>query len=147
MAILAVEHGSTSDVRQVGNDIVLVQQAEIGTMAAWLNRWAVPATTSGPAMTWMKHAPATEPSSAQMPGMADNDELRRLQRARGRPFDILFCQLMLRHHLGGTHMIEAILASTRRAEVRGLANAMRETQRFEITELTRNLHAWGARPL
>ena len=43
MAILAVEHGSTSDVRQRSNDIVPVQQAEIGTMTAWLNNWGVSA--------------------------------------------------------------------------------------------------------
>jgi uncharacterized protein (DUF305 family) len=147
MAILAVEHGSTSDVRQLGNDIVLVQQAEIGTMTAWLNNWGVPATSGGPPMAWMKHTPATTPSNGEMPGMASKDELRRLQAARGRPFDILFCQLMLRHHLGGTHMTDAILSRTRRTEVHGLASALRNTQRFEIAELTRHLDVWGARPL
>jgi hypothetical protein len=141
LAILAVEYGSTSDVRQLGTDIVLVQQAQIGTMAAWLNGWRVPANSLEPAMAWMKHAP---PGDLRMPGMASDDELRRLQVVRGRAFDILFCQLMVRHHLGGTHMIDAILDSTRRAEVLGLARVMSNTQRVEIAELTRDLAAWGA---
>lgn len=139
LAMLAVEYGSTSDVRQFGSDVVLVQQAEIGTMLAWLADWRVPATSTTPSMAWMAHASTSTTGEARMPGMASDEELRALLALRGRAFDVLFYQLMLRHHLGGSHMVDAILARTGRAEVARLARTMSRTQGLEVAELTRYL--------
>jgi Domain of unknown function (DUF305) len=55
-----------------------------------------------------------------MPGMAKADEMTRLRGATGKDLDILFLQLMIKYHLGGSHMIDVVLAS-RPAATRGRA--------------------------
>ena len=41
-----------------------------------------------------------------MPGMATSDQLRALRAASGEQMDVLFLQLMLRHHEGGVIMLQ-----------------------------------------
>ena len=57
-----------------------------------------------------------------MPGMATPDQLTRLATLRGKGFDVLFLQLMIRHHEGGLQMCQyaeshADLAVVRKAAV------------------------------
>ncbi len=44
--------------------------------------------------------------SGPMPGMATSEELAALRAASGPELDVLFLQLMLRHHEGGLPMME-----------------------------------------
>jgi uncharacterized protein (DUF305 family) len=79
--------------------------------------------------------------------MATPAQLRQLQAATGTQVDILFCQLMLRHHLGGLHMVDGIMAETHDGEVRDLATAMRNGQSGEVVRLRELLTGLGAKPL
>jgi hypothetical protein len=49
--------------------------------------------------------------------------------------DLLFCRLMLPHHLGGLHMIDEVIARGSRPEVIALAEQMRADQQREINQL------------
>ncbi len=60
---------------------------------------------------------------------------------------MLFCQLMLRHHLGGIHMAEAIISLSHDAQVVDLAKQMKNAQQLEITNMQRLLAGFGAQPL
>ncbi|MET7398535.1 DUF305 domain-containing protein [Dactylosporangium sp. NPDC005572] len=68
-----------------------------------------------------------------MPGMAGAAEMARLRKAVSPEVDVLYCELMTRHHLGGIMMVDAVLARTDREQVRDLAEPMRTGQRSEIT--------------
>jgi uncharacterized protein (DUF305 family) len=54
------------------------------------------------------------------------------RRSGGTAFDVLFCQLMLRHHLGGIHMAEAIGRLSHDRQVRDLAAAITRAQQGEV---------------
>ena len=54
---------------------------------------------------------------------------------------------MLRHHLGGLHMAEGVLAETHNLQVIDLATAMKSGQTGEIQVLQGLLAHLGAQPL
>jgi uncharacterized protein (DUF305 family) len=95
--------------RQIGD----AQRIEIGTLQGWL-RLAEAAPTNPTPMNWMVDAgsghrhggTASEPGTA-MPGMATPAELDALTAAHGRDAEVLFLQLMQRHHAGGVEMARA----------------------------------------
>ena len=79
--------------------------------------------------------------------MASEDEMNKLRSATGKQVDILFCQYMLRHHLGGIHMVDGVLSENPRPEVRDLAETMKKNQTAEVSVLRTLLNGLGAQPL
>jgi uncharacterized protein (DUF305 family) len=67
----------------------------------------------------------------------------RLAVTRGRAADVMFCRLMLPHHLGALHMIDEVVERGRRPEVIALAEQMRAAQQREIELLNRLLAQYG----
>ncbi|WP_410874569.1 DUF305 domain-containing protein [Nocardia sp. A7] len=102
-------------VTRLARQIEGSQRIEIGTMLGWLNLAGALAANPHP-MSWLPsdssghhhQRPASEATTAVastvMPGMATQAELDRLATARGNDADVLFLQLMLRHHQGGIAM-------------------------------------------
>nr|BFE88458.1 hypothetical protein GCM10020093_110590 [Planobispora longispora] len=82
-----------------------------------------------------------------MPGMASEDELERLRQATGKDKEVLFLQLMIRHHEGGVQMAEALLNLSERDEVVTMARHIVNTQSGEIKLMTDMLRQRGAQPL
>jgi uncharacterized protein (DUF305 family) len=152
-------HGSTSDpaLRMEALDIGLTQQGQIGVMQTWLQDWGLPAIDPDqPAMGWMaghdhgangaESRMAVRPGGL-MPGMATDAEIKRLRESTGKAQEILFCQLMIRHHRGGVDMAAYAARHAQRPEVRSLAQEMVDGQTYEITVLTGMLTQRGAAPL
>jgi uncharacterized protein (DUF305 family) len=83
----------------------------------------------------------------RMHGMATGEELDRLRAATGRDAEVLFLQLMIRHHEGGVLMSRAVIARSTRDEVVTLATGMEQGQAAEITQMQELLAARGAAPL
>jgi len=146
MAMLEVRNGSDPGVRQLAEDIATTQQAQIGMMSVWLQDWKLLPTGSRRPMAWMPDG-SSELVNGLMPGMATVDQLNELSAARGKASDVLFCQLMLRHHIGGIHMVEGILQETHNSTVRALAETMLSGQQGEVTVLQQELKTLGAEPL
>jgi uncharacterized protein (DUF305 family) len=136
MAMVAWAKASSNDVRQIGYDMALTQQSQIGQMQRWLEEWDLLPTGSRPAMTWMPGEPIPL-TDGLMPGMATGDEIRALHEASGPEVDRLFLELMIKHHLGGIHMADGLIEVSDRSEVVSLAEAMKTLQQKEINELTR----------
>jgi uncharacterized protein (DUF305 family) len=134
MAMLAHEKASDPDVRTLGADIALTQQAQIGMMQTWLREWSLDPTGSQPRMTWMPEGSGAV-KDGLMPGMATDAEREQLRAATGHDFDVLFLRLMLDHHLGGIHMAEGVLKLSDEPEVRRLAESMVAGQKKEITAI------------
>jgi uncharacterized protein (DUF305 family) len=146
MAMVEYNRGENETLHRQAYDIATNQQYQIAVMEGWLREWGLPLTSDQPRMGWVPDGASMIQPDGRMPGMASTDELRRLESATGKDADILFCQLMLRHHLGGVHMMDAILAQTDNGDVRELAERMRGAQQGEIEAFREMLTHLGAQP-
>ncbi|MBF6416470.1 DUF305 domain-containing protein [Nocardia cyriacigeorgica] len=159
MAGVALIRSTDQDVRRLAYDILTTQQSQVGRMQGWLQLWDQPARAVDGYMGWMAEhgdghghsgavaAHATEGPVREMPGMASPEELSALRRAEGTELDVLFLQLMLRHHQGGLPMIQYAATYAETAAVRTLASNMDQTQQGESQLMTGMLTARGAAPL
>jgi uncharacterized protein (DUF305 family) len=147
MGMLAYRKATNPEVRQEGYDIALAQENQRGTMKAWLDKWHVSRSSARAPMSWMPDGGKEMAADGRMPGMASDEELTKLNTVTGKDFDILFCQLMIRHHLGGIHMVETILKLSENPDVVGLAQSMKSGQQMEITIFNNLLTNMGAKPL
>jgi uncharacterized protein (DUF305 family) len=147
LGMIAYQRATDPEVRVLGGDIATTQQAQIGMMSTWLKNWRLLPTGSEPHMAWMPDGERALSATGMMPGMATPEEMAKLHKATGKDVDILVLQYMLRHHLGGIHMVDGVLAETSNPDVRELAQAMRDGQAHEVKVLTDLLTRLGAKPL
>jgi uncharacterized protein (DUF305 family) len=82
-----------------------------------------------------------------MPGMATTDEINKLRKLSGKDLDVLFLQLMLRHHQGGLEMAQYGAEHASEGYVRNLAAKIVSSQQNEVTLMTRYVEQRGAEPL
>lgn len=129
MAMIIRDRTSDPALKSLATDMVLTQSSQIGMMQGWLNVWGVDATGNQPAMAWMGDP---VPEGRQMPGMAAPAQVDQLKTLPVPQAEVLFFQLMIRHHQGGVNMAEAILAKSDQTQIRQLANTIVTGQRSEI---------------
>ena len=120
MGMIAFQNATLPEVRTLGGDIAMTQESQVGMMQTWLKEWGVGPNGSTPPMSWMPEGQQSLNGNL-MPGMATREEIAKLKAAKGTDLDILFLQYMLRHHLGGIHMVDGVLAKNPSPEVRELA--------------------------
>jgi len=123
MSRMAPTRDADARLVKLAQKIDLSQAGEIALMQDWLraNGQFVPDTSSWRTMT--------------MHGMLTNEELAKLEAARGPAFDRMFLEYMIRHHEGALTMVADLYASPRAAQdvdVSVLANDVETTQRAEI---------------
>ena len=145
MSVLALTRVDRPDILGLAHDIALTQQAQIGMMAVWLQDWHLQPTGTRPPMAWM--GDGARVVNGLMPGMATPAQIQQLTDSKGTAADILYCQLMLRHHVGGIHMVRDILKLTSNSQVRSLAQAMLTGQQLEVVQFQDFLQQLGALPL
>ena len=85
-------------------EMMLYQSTEMGMMFGLLDAWDLSYTGEDAPMTWMGH-----PTEGLMPGMATQEEMESLSTLPVDEAEILFLNLMIRHHQGGVQMAEALL--------------------------------------
>jgi uncharacterized protein (DUF305 family) len=146
MAMMAYRKSTRDDVPPLAYKIATGQQYQIGIMSDWLEQWHLGPTSSRPAMAWMPNGTKELSADGLMPGMATPAEMDQLRNTTGKQVDILFCQLMIRHHLGGIHMIEGLLQRSHNNEVRTLAKRMQATQTNEVAGLQQLLEQLNKQP-
>ncbi len=155
MASWERDHTTDPELRQLAFDIEGTQTGQIGRMQGWLELWGASAQPVGrPYMTWMAGSPTgahdhavSSSGVATMPGMASADDLKRLRASTGKELDVLFLQLMLRHHEGGTSMLSYAAQNASQEPVRNLAAQMLSAQTAEAGYITQLLTARGGAPL
>ncbi|AFR47444.1 DUF305 domain-containing protein [Gordonia sp. KTR9] len=148
--------GVAPQIRGVADRIVHTQTAESATMRGWLQWFDHPITAAEP-MSWMaggdaRHGDAHHGdglgSHPPMPGMASIDEVGRLSTLPPTEAEILFLQLMIRHHRGGMSMAQAAYNDARTGSAtKDLALMMIGDQGDEIGLMTMLLKERGADPL
>jgi uncharacterized protein (DUF305 family) len=148
MSFVIRDTSSDDSLRTLAYDIIVTQATQRGVFMGWLQAWNLPQTSTAPRMAWMPgHAHTAgeaEGGVTLMPGMASDEELRRLRESSGADAEVLFLQLMIRHHEGGVVMANAVEGLSRRGDVLGMAKSIRDSQRAEIAAMTEMLARRGA---
>ncbi|MGB3372113.1 MAG: DUF305 domain-containing protein [Rhodococcus sp. (in: high G+C Gram-positive bacteria)] len=159
MSAIALTNASDPLVRNLAFDMLTSQQNQVGQMQGWLAIWDRAPVGSDGYMGWMTaddhgHSMSMSAESAHesgsvasMPGMASTDELAALRQATGPDVDVMFLQLMLRHHQGGLSMMEYAADHAETPALVRLAQSMISTQQSEATLMTQMLAEKGAEPL
>ena len=132
-------------LKVLATDIETSQNFQLGEMQGWLDSWGL-SRNSRSEMAWMGHGMGLGPT-ALMPGMATPAQMNRLESSHGKAMDILFLQLMIRHHQGGLPMAEYALHHAAEPYVRDMAQSMINSQTAEIIEMEQLLRQLGGQPL
>ncbi|TDV53970.1 DUF305 domain-containing protein [Actinophytocola oryzae] len=161
VTMAGIERDRTDDpmLRGIAFDIESTQLSQASEMAGWLTVWVQPSLPAPGAghMEWMSEGGTHSHSNGEggkttgavqrMPGMASTDELNRLRKASGAELDVMFLQLMLRHHQGGREMAEYAAQHASKGYVRNLASKIVQSQDSESNQMKTLLAQRGAKPL
>ncbi len=118
MAEIALDRAEQEELRQMAQEIIEAQEAEIDQMQAWLDEWF----DGGHGDHGISHE--------EMGMDMDMDEFREAE-----PFDLAFIDEMIIHHEGAIDMARAILDTTERDELREMAEEIIEAQDVEIQQM------------
>ena len=145
MAGYTRDHTDDPSIKLLAYDIETAQYVELGQMQGWLDGWGLSRSSTIPQMSWMSghHLEA----NGLMPGMATQPEIDKLLSLSGKPLDIYFLQLMIRHHQGGIPMAQYAAAHAGQSYVRDLARKMVQNQSNEIVTMEQLLRQLGGSPL
>jgi len=146
MATYAFDNSTDPDVRNLAYDIESSQTIEMGEMEGWLLNWNI-SRTSGTPMNWMPAEHRHLGPGGLMPGMATPAQMNRLLSSHGKALDVLFLQLMIRHHQGGLPMEQWAVQHAREPYVRDIAQSMLNDQQPQIIQMEQMLRGLGASPL
>ncbi len=142
MAMTIRDRTSDQNLFLLSTDIALTQSTDMGAMQGYLQVWDLPLTGEDKPMAWMGH-----PVDGLMPGMATPEQLERLNMLPVDQAEVLFLQLMIRHHQGGLEMAEALLQRSDQPAVTLMAERMITSQNADIETMNQMLIARGAKPV
>ena len=151
MGELAPDAGGSEQIRTLADRIVSAQRPEILTLAGWLDELGERAPTreqieSGDLPMPHDHAGGHGGAGGDgetMMGMATEQQMDALRRAEGEDFDVLFLQLMVRHHEGALDMISDVLTAGSDQQLGKLAAGMASDQGAEIDRMNQLLARMG----
>ncbi|MER6950304.1 DUF305 domain-containing protein [Nonomuraea sp. NPDC000554] len=121
MADLAATRASDKEIKDLAAKIKAAQDPEIQTMRGWLKSWGKEEPSGG-----MGHS---------MPGIMSEEEMKKLEAAKGAAFDKQFAQLMIAHHNGAIDMARTEQAQGSNAEAKDLAKAIETGQQAEVQQM------------
>ncbi|MFI6923517.1 DUF305 domain-containing protein [Nonomuraea spiralis] len=148
MAFVVRDKNPAREIRNLAFDIITTQSNQRGMFQGWLQQWDLDQATDQRPMAWMAgHGHGATPTApGAMPGMASPQELAKLKELQGAQAEVLFLQLMIRHHEGGVEMAEGLLKLSKRDEVVSMAQKIVQGQSGEIKLMTDLLKQRGAQP-
>ena len=109
MAGWAPTHASSAALQRFAERIAVAQRDEIAMMRVWLRQQGQPVPDTNATHMMMQHDGMSH--AMLMPGMLTDEELAVLHAARGKTFDRMFLQFMIRHHEGAVAMVDELFAS------------------------------------
>lgn len=135
LSFLIFKRSQNRTLRSMALDIRLSQQEQMIQMENWLKMWGQPTQI------------AITDEQRRMMGMSTLAEVKSLKTLPIAEAETRFVQLMLRHHQGAIRMMQPMLETQIRTEVRLLAKRMNTMQLGETLTLQRMLKQRGAVPL
>ena len=116
MSFIVRDASTTRTIRTLAYDIIVTQSAQRGMFMGWLQQWGLDQATTRPPMAWMaghgSHGghggrPRRRPRAPASPRSCrawQRGGAGAAQGGEGQGAEILFLQLMIRHHEGGVDM-------------------------------------------
>ncbi|MGA5412038.1 DUF305 domain-containing protein [Streptomyces lavendulocolor] len=130
MADMAETRASSSDVKELAEEIKKAQEPEIATMSAWLTAWGEEVPQGMDGMDGMDHGDASS-----MPGMMNDQQMNDMRGASGTAFDTMFLTQMIKHHEGAITMAETEKKEGAYGPAKELADDIITAQKAEITHM------------
>jgi uncharacterized protein (DUF305 family) len=124
MTRFAPERAQNETVKGLADRIRYSQEPEIGAMKQWQRTF---------------NAIGTHGDHGLMPGMATQDQLNALGAARGKDFDRMFLELMIKHHEGAIKMATDVRGAGTNVQVEEMADDVVATQSDEINRMRKLL--------
>jgi uncharacterized protein (DUF305 family) len=142
IASWASTHGASDSMKLLCERIIVSQRDEIRWMQNWLGERGqeVPDEKA----THHKMKMGDHVHEMLMPGMLTEEELKQLDKSRGKDFDRLFLTFMIKHHEGAIRMVEELFDSYGAAQDDSLyqfASDVFADQTAEITAMSKMLAA------
>ncbi len=140
MCAMAPTHAGRREVKLMCERMLVSQRDEIRNMRIWLldrGQYVPP-----PDATHHKMAMGDMSHDMLMPGMLSDEEMARLDKARGADWDRMFLQFMIKHHQGAIKMVEELFASPGGAQgddIYGFASDVFADQTAEIERMQQML--------
>jgi uncharacterized protein (DUF305 family) len=145
MAGWAESHGASKPLQIFCGRIAMAQTAEIGLMSSWLKDRNQPVPEPDP--RGMKMKMNGMDMFMAMPGMLTEEQMKRLDAARGVEFDRLFLTFMIQHHRGAITMVDTLFNTAGAGQdeiVFKFANDVQADQSTEIDRMEQMLAALPA---
>lgn len=154
-----VEGRASPHIGLLARGIAADQLLEIGELKGWLKMWGASVLPTSISMDWIfknrsakwSVSPAylelCRSTAGNVPGMASIDELNHLRGETGERLDVLFLQLMVRHHMSALPMARYAAENAQTPLIRSAAAKMIFDQRREIMAMRTLLKQSGAQPL
>ncbi|MFF5519736.1 DUF305 domain-containing protein [Streptomyces coeruleorubidus] len=138
MSRLADGRASDAEIKTLAADIEKAQDPEIQTMKSWLKAWGKP-ESAGESMPGMDHGSGGMDHGSGMSGMMSDEDMKKLEAAKGTEFDRMFAELMIEHHEGAITMAEDEQKKGRDAAAKKLAVDVVRTQSAEVEKFEKIL--------
>jgi uncharacterized protein (DUF305 family) len=133
MAELSLTNAKHQELKDMANDIISAQEAEIAQMTAWQKEWGYPSTSAD---NMMDHSAMG--MMDEMAGMTSE-----LEGKTGDEFDKAFIEQMILHHQSAIAMATPGTQNAERQEVKDLTRAIVTAQSQEIQQMELWRKEWG----
>ncbi|MFI9155907.1 DUF305 domain-containing protein [Streptomyces sp. NPDC053367] len=130
MSRLADGRASDAEIKTLAGAVEQAQDPEIRTMRSWLKSWGRP--ESADAMPGMHHGSGGGMDHSAMSGMMSDEDMKKLEAARGTDFDRMFAEMMIEHHEGAITMAQDEQKNGRNATAKKLAGDVVRNQSAEV---------------
>ncbi len=135
MTALMGERSEREEMALLGQRISMSQDDEIEFMQDWLRERNQPITSS--MADHVAHGGSHGSHEDMMPGMISNEEMAALAQTTGHAFDVMFLQLMIKHHQGAVTMVEDLLEKAGSAQDPVLFEFTSEVTTEQTSEIER----------
>ena len=123
MAKVALTKSSNEELKKFAQKIIDDQTREIAQMKDWRDKW-------------YPGKPAAK--NMEMPGMSDSmkmmtgSDMKKMEDAGGKDFDLMFLDMMTPHHAGAVVMSKEALTRAEHPEIKTMASSIIKAQEAEI---------------
>lgn len=127
MAKMAVAKTTNPELKKFAQDIIDDQSREIAQFKEWRDKW---------------YAGKPMAMNVDMPGMMDSmkmmsgQDMKRMETATGKDFDLGFLATMIPHHEGAIKMAREALTKAEHPEIKTISNQIIKAQEAEIKKMT-----------
>jgi uncharacterized protein (DUF305 family) len=134
MAELVKDHGKHDELKQMAKKMIDDEQQDIKQLQQMKEQW---------------YAGQGDATNRRMRGMKESVQnhdknMDKLKSAKGGKFDLMFLEMMSRHHANGIKMAQLALSKAEHQEVKEFAKQIIEKQNQEKSEMTKMKNSWKA---